>query len=398
VPYYRDLFARNRILVDGKVDLERFRETPPLTKEDIRQNYDRLTSLDPGYRRRGPFINSSGGSTGEPVRLTQDDVVWTRDMAAKWLYYSFVSEFPCRFVDLWGSERDILSGGSGLSGRVKNWLYDRTFLNTFRMSQTDMQRYVDIMNDRRPEFVEAYVQSADEVARFVLQRGLRLHTPKGVIATAGTLYPRMEESIRRAFGCPVYNRYGSREVGDMAGACGEGRGLHLNCFNHALEILDKNLVNVVPGECGEVYVTTLHNYSMPLIRFRIGDLAERAIAGQELCPCGRGMPLIRSVRGRDVNIFRTRSGDRVDGEYFTHLFYGRPWCKKFRVIQKAYERIEVLIVLNADGQQAFTTDQGVLLRDIQVVMGVGCSVSFLVVDDLAPTPSGKFLYTISEVT
>ena len=72
---------------------------------------------------------------------------------------------------------------------------------------------------------------------------------------------------------------------------------------------------------------------MPLIRYRIGD---RAIAGSgERCPCGRDTPMLAGVTGRSVDMFFGGDGRMVDGEYFTHLLYFRPWLRQFQVIQSS---------------------------------------------------------------
>jgi len=70
VPYYRKLLPECGVIKAGKVVLENFSGIPVLTKEIIRAEGKNLYSSD--YKSRKPYENTSGGSTGEPVKFIQD--------------------------------------------------------------------------------------------------------------------------------------------------------------------------------------------------------------------------------------------------------------------------------------------------------------------------------------
>lgn len=398
VPYYHDALERCGAIQRGQARLDAFSAIPILTKAIIRDQGERLYASD--HQKRRPYVNTSGGSTGEPVRLIQDRVYSDWNIANTLLYRTFAGqELGQLEVRLWGSERDILQGRESWSRRLRDFLYNRLDLNAFRMTVEDMERFVKIFNSKRPPWVEAYAQPMYEFATFVQQRGGQIHSPNGILTSAGTLYPFMRQRIAETFRCPVFNRYGSREVGGIACNCEQQRGLHLSPWNHYLEILDDDHQPVAPGKMGHVHVTLLHNDSMPLIRYAIGDIAVHAEDDAAECPCGRrGMPLIQSVRGRDVSLFKTRDGTLIDGEYFTHLFYGKSWCRQFQVIQQTYDHILINIVpapgLEADMQR----DQAELTHDARAVLGDEARVEFRLVDEIPPNASGKFAYTLSEVT
>ena len=101
-------------------------------------------------------------------------------------------------------------------------------------------------------------------------------------------------------------------------------------------------------------------------------------------------------KGRDVNLFKTEAGELVDGEFFTHLFYMKNWCKKFQVIQEAYSRICIKIVTKQHAD--FHQDQQVIIKANKKVMSDNCHVEFKIVDEIKPLKSGKYLYTISKIT
>lgn len=397
VPYYHNILETAGIIERGQVHLERFQQVPILTKAIIRQQGERLYAADRHTRR--PYINTSGGSTGEPVRLIQDQPYADWNIANTLYYRTFVGqELGDLEIRLWGSERDILEGRESWQRRLRDFLYNRIDVNAFRMTPADMRRFVELLNDRRPPWIEAYAQPMYEFAGFVKQQGLRVPSPKGILTSAGTLYPFMRERIAGVFQCPVFNRYGSREVGGIACTCEYQNGLHLSPWNHYVEILDEQNQPVPPGGTGRVHITLLHNYAMPLIRYALGDMAVQAKDDLATCHCGRsGMPLIDSVRGRDVSLFKTRDGALVDGEFFTHLFYLKPWCQKFQVIQTAYDQIVMKIVLTPNSLAQFQQDQPRLIQNARAVMGASLHVDFNLVDDIPPNPSGKFAYTLCEV-
>ncbi len=392
VPYYTKILNEKRVVIDGKVNLDNFSKIPVLSKDIIRNNFEDLKSKDPDYNSRKPYLNTSGGSTGEPIKFIQDKNVWTSIMANKWLFYSFVVKYPCRMVKLWGSERDILRGGYGFKAKIQNFVSRRMMLNSFRMSGTDIAKYVWKINKYKPEIIEAYVQSIYELSQFIRKNNLEVYSPRGIMTSAGTLYPEMKKNIEEVFRAEVFNRYGSREVGDIACSCSQNEGLHLNIFHHYFEILNDKLEPCKPGELGRVYVTTLNNFSMPLIRYDIGDIA--ISSEKQECSCGRGLPLITAIKGRDVNLFKTKNGELIDGEYFTHLFYMKDWVKKFQIVQKSYDLIVCKIILNKEKNER---DIENINKSIKLVMDEHCIIKWEFVQKIESNVNGKYLYTISDI-
>ena len=391
VPYYTCILKKANVVVNKKVNLDQFSNIPILTKDIIREHFNDLKCRD--LDKRKWYLNTSGGSTGVPIKFIQDSVSWDSGMGDKWFFSTFAGKYPGdKEIKLWGSERDILKGSIGFTAKLKNLVFNRILLNSFKMSEDDMLEYVEVINKEKPKIIEAYVQSIYELSKFIVNNDFQIYSPKGIITSAGTLYLDQKKLIEDVFNTKVYNRYGSREVGDMACSCEKDEGLHLNIFNHYIEILNDKLEPCKPGEIGQIYVTTLNNYVMPLIRYQIGDLA--VPAEDEQCSCGRGLPLIKKVVGRDVNVFKTKDGTLIDGEYFTHLIYFKDWIKKFQIVQKQFDLIKLSFVLNDEKSES---DMKEIVDKTKIVMGQDCKVEFEFVDDIELTKSGKYLYTLSEV-
>lgn len=353
VPYYRriiDELGGHEFLASTKPTVA-LNKLPLLTKGIIRENWENLKSRDLG--RRKWCYNSSGGSTGEPVKLIQDQELFLYEQAVKMLFDSWTGYFVgMPKVVLWGSERDLLVGRETVKTRVARYLRNECWLNTFRMTESDMLDYVQAINEARPAQILAYAESIYELSRFIEQKGLDVYSPQAIMTSAGTLFPNMREVIERIFQAPVFNRYGSREVGDIACECEAHGGLHVSPLTHYVEILREDGTLAAPGEVGEVVVTSLVNYAMPLIRYRIGDMA---VWAEEKCSCKRAWPLLRDVVGRTMDVFTRRDGTKVVPEYFIHIIgvvLKPSWLQKFQVIQEDYEHVRLLVVPTIDKERA----------------------------------------------
>lgn len=391
VPYYADLVSAVGRRQPGP---ELLHDLPILTKELIRENSERLVASDAA--RRGTFTNTSGGSTGEPVVLIQDREYRDRSRAVAMLFNEWAgyrTGFP--MIKLWGSERDLFVGRETFKTTFVRMLRNERWLNAFRMTPEQMRSYIEEINRVEPEFVLAYVESIYDLARFAEREGITIRAPRSVMTSAGPLEAPVRATIERVFGAPVFNRYGSREVGDIACDCSSHRGLHVCSPYHLVEVLREDGTQAQPGESGELVITLLTNLSMPLIRYRIGDKGRWA---GEPCDCGRPWPLLETVEGRVSDIFVRSDGGRVHGEYFTHLFYFLPWVRKFQVVQESLRCIDVrLVPMDERGIAPFRAELAEIEAKVRLVMGNDCAVSFIACEQIAPTASGKFRYTISKV-
>lgn len=391
IPYYIDYAKETGFKYSRDTIFKDIKNLPVITKDILRNDFERL------YKLRGIYYeyNTSGGSTGEPVKMIQDADYTVNKIT---LYTDFLagSNIGDKIIKLWGSERDILASGGSLKERLSTKLFSRRIdLNSFRMSEKDMNRFVMKINSYKPKVILAYVQSIYELARYIEKNNIKVYSPHSIITSAGTLFPDFRETIERVFGCKVFNRYGSREVGIMAMECEKHEGLHLSIFNHYLEILDQDGNDTPEGEIGDVVVTLLTNYTMPLIRFKIGDMA---VPTKHRCSCGRGFPLISHVTGRTVNVFKNYKKELIDGEYFTHLFYFVDFIKKFQVVQEDYEKLHIKLEL--DDEKDFEKNKAIfedIDRKIRVVMGDKCEINYSIHKEIPPLPSGKYVYTISNI-
>ncbi len=384
---------------------------PVLTKQDLRDHFAALHTVGefPDTRR-----NTSGGSTGQPVALTQDANYRSWSNATQGYYFREflgVDMNDVKNIWLWGSERDLPKRRSGWAKHQHPSVFwrNQTLLNTFHATtdQTWLD-YIDFIGRHRPYYVAGYAGSLYQLAKVARRHNVRLYRPKFVYSAAETLRDFMREEIESQFNAKVFDYYGSREVGAIAGECRFGR-RHIFTMNNVVEILPdrdgsggRRLRSAAqsttregeeaPPE-GRLVVTNLHNLAFPLIRYEIGDTGALG-ADSGNCPCGSRLPVLAKLTGRVSDHFVQRNGALVHGEYFTHLFYFRPWVESFRVDQLTYDRIRVQVVPSGRIDEE---DVREITARIRAAMGDEYNVEWRYVDQIETTAQGKHLYTRSHV-
>ncbi len=388
VPYYHKILPESGVIIDGEVHLENFDKIPILTKEIIGSNYEDLKSRD--LETRKYYENHTGGSTGQPLIFLQDKDYEEQNFANK-IYYCGLAgkDIGKKEMKIWGSEKDFIEGTSNVKSKLTFWLYNRLFENSFDLDMKQINKIIKNINSEQPDLIWGYVNSLLILSKHINGNAVAIKAPRTVISAAGTLTEDIRNEIKKAFHCNVLNVYGSREMGDMAYEDVEGQGLSVFQHSHYLEVINKE-----NSPFGDIIVTSLNNYSFPFIRYKIGDLSEGFINNSK---SNLNYIKLKNIVGRETGIFKTKAGKYIPPEFFIHMVgvvYNTGFIKQFQVIQKDFTTIVVKIILEnkKDEQMLAKID-----TSIKKVMGQDCKVEFDFVDVIAPSKSGKYLYTISEV-
>jgi len=397
VPYYQKLFNRLNISrIDFDNPIKVLEQLPILSKVQLRQHYKDLKSKD--LTSRVWHEETSGGSTGEPARFVQDQQYTQWREAVKLIFDRWTGyRISSPRMAIWGSERDLMAARQSVKRRFFNWLKNKTAYNAYDMSEAKMGDCVTHLNKKKPDLILAYAESMFELAGFIEQNNLNIHSPNAIMTSAGILHPHMRERIENVFQTKIFNRYGSREVGDIACECNQSTGLHVSLPTHFVEIVKNDGLPAGPGESGEIIVTLLSNYAMPLIRYRIGDVG---VWSETSCTCGRKWPLLKEVMGRVTDNFITKDGTLVYGAYFRHLLFYKEWVKKYQIVQEEADLIRFKVIPDRQvtgWEEMSKRDVGEIEIGVRRVMGEDCRTDIVLVDTIPPSPSGKYLYTFSKV-
>jgi phenylacetate-CoA ligase len=391
VPFYSKIIERlgGNFHDDPTGYLQQF---PVLTKKIIRDNFKDLQSSD--LEKRKWFYMTSGGSTGEPGRVIQDYDFAEKAGAINLFFSKLVGRETgeCE-VYLWGSERDITHGSETWKARLANRLTNSIFVNAYHMSPQKMIEFVEILNTKKPKLIISYAESITSLAKYIEKENIRVNPQKAIITSAEALFPYMRETIERIFQCRVFNRYGSREIGNIACERPGIEGLWVAPWGNYLEILDSNGNRVPEGTDGEIVVTSLSNYAMPLLRYRIDDYGSLAPKNKttNLYPA----QVIQSITGRASSILKTKSGILVDSGYLQGLFYFRDWVKQYQIVQKNYSNIIYRVILNDHSPHQSELDE--VISKTRLVFGDDCMIDFDFVSVFPSTSTSKHQFIISEI-
>jgi phenylacetate-CoA ligase len=381
VPYYKALVTGRPELGRPQPIWETFESFPFLTKEIIRSQ-DALM-----YSKRGvgrTVGKTTGGTTGPPVRVLKDLHAMGHELAAAWRGFAWanigVADRQARFWSMPSSWQ------GRLDARVTDWICNRKRFSPTGYTQATFSRSFEVMRNDRPVYIYGYTSVLSEFANYLLTESLRPDWPmKAVITTAESLSCMDRALIERAFGCRVYDEYGSGEIGTVAHECSEGR-LHVNAENMILELIDGG-GSIIEKGVGEIAITDLRNMAMPLIRYLTGDLAEMDL---EHCGCGVRLPTIKRVIGRAYDALVLPDGRRFHGSIASRLF-SQLDKEGFRVdgyqlIQECDYSVLVRLVYAK-------VNRGVIEERIQKYMekhlGNEIATRFEYVDSIAREPSGK---------
>jgi phenylacetate-CoA ligase len=281
--FYR---RRLRVAADEIAGLDDLTRLPFTTAQDIRDNPLALLCVSQDEITRVVTLDTSG-TTGRPKRVyfTRDDQELTIDFFRAGM--STFTDPGDRVLILLPCERP------GSVGDLLAIALDRLGARPVKHGLVrDVGETLGVM---RRERVNGMVGVPVQVlALATYGAGLPL---KSVLLTTDHVPNAIVKVVESAWGCTVYNHYGTTEMGLGGGVeCAARRGYHLREADLLFEIVDPDTgESVTDGMPGEVVFTTLTRRGMPLIRYRTGDISRFV---PDPCPCGTALKTLERVTDR----------------------------------------------------------------------------------------------------
>lgn len=390
VPHYHDLLRRMGLNPSYDDPFAVWSRLPILKKSDIRSDPCRLTSRVPSRY----VCEQTSGSSGIPMKILKDYTSIGFGVASyyeglKWYDY----EIGEALVQLWG-RRPQPSLKQTIS-RVRNRFENMYELNAHSMSDTMMEKYYRMILKIKPKLIYGYTSSLGLFSRFLTEHDYRIKIPI-VVTTAEKLLTTQRQLISQAMNSRVFDQYGSTEVTSIAYQCPLNSMLH-TMPKAILQIVGNDEEELESGKLGRIIATDLTNYKMPLIKYELGDMAKWSV--DEFCNCGRRLKAIEGIEGRTSDIIVGLNGNRVHGEFFSHLLESSGFAEKFKVrkFQLVQKTRDLLIFKLCTDIKPDESSVAALSRIISSYLGP-MEIRFEFPDEIFPHASGKYRFTISELT
>lgn len=387
--FYYKRFSSIGIRPEDIVTPEDVLRIPVLTKQDIRENMNDIIS--DGFCRDDLMRFKTGGSTGTSLELyITEECSECRNACAR-RHDRWSGWEPGETIGaVWGNP--ILP--SDYVSRMKNWLLrPMIYLDTMNVTDAAVKEFVKDWGKEKPSLLFGHAHSLYILAQYVHRLGIETIRPKGIISTSMMLLPHERKLIEEVFSIKVTDRYGCEEVSLIASECEHHDGMHMNIEHLFIEFINDEGNPVKPGEMGKIIVTDLMNRAMPFIRYQVEDMG---IPSQRECPCGRGLPLMEKVVGRTADFLLRRDGSRVAGiSLIENTLTKIPGIGQMQIIQKALDVLYINIVIKQD----YSTRSKIQLEEyFMKIFGEGVKIEIFTVHHIAPESSGKYRFSICEVS
>jgi phenylacetate-CoA ligase len=356
-----------------------FNDLPILQKADVVTHLPDM--LADSADRRQVRTGHTGGSTGKPLAFYYDAAKHELMRAGMMRSYMMSGWRPGqKILNFWGARQDTVSGGVFGGAAVDDFIAAEKTIPAHTYTADQLQQWAAFIRDYHPVLLQGYASILTALARFVIDS--RMVVPDsliGIYSTAEVLDDWQRELMEEAFGCKVFNQYGSREIPNIACECRHGN-MHVFTDMVYLESVDERLI-----------VTSLTNRLMPMIRYEIGDAGKLLDA---TCDCGSPFPLMAMGLCRQNDLIRAPGGKRVHPAYFNGLLYGLTQIENYQFVQSEAEKIMLNVVSHAPLDPAtLATLQEKIQRDVDARLALELNY----VSEIERTVSGKHRFVISQL-
>jgi phenylacetate-CoA ligase len=334
-------------------------------------------------------VKSTGGSTGEPTVVFHDEPMMRATNAASTYTRIKMGWRPgMASVKLWGSERDI-SRKIGLRTRLYNGLLREMIVDGYRLTDQTVDQALSLIRRYKPVAIWGFTSMLDFLARKTLALGAGL--PAGTVQTAWNggemLFEDQVETFRKAFGVPILNRYGGRELSVMACQFNDGGPLVVLRPWLLVEIVNDRGLPASPGESGRLLWTSTVCRGTPFLRYEVGDLGSFSATHQD----ESGVGAIQQLQGRAAGLLTLPDGRTINCIYWNHLFKEFPEAQQFQVVLQNNGGIKIL--LKGAG---FTPERETELRQILRTFLGPIAVHLLWAESIPLTRYGKLVQVVCE--
>lgn len=382
VRYYKDSLAG----LVGKIEgftIKNIAELPILEKSSLRKNTRDFINEE--RLKYGCDEGHTSGTSGIPL-------VWPYDLDSLKYDLAF-RERQYRWAGLTGKERSARFSGRLLLGKHQHSPYWRRnkpenqwLFSTYHITDDTAPLYFEAFEKLNINFLDGYPSALFTIAKWVNRNNKSgKWRPWVIFTTAETLMDFQKEEIEKAFGCKVFNFYSSSEGSPFITQCPAGN-MHLNPESGIVEFLKQDGTPADPEEDAEMLVTSFFQRTMPLIRYRIGDTG--ALAREQNCPCGRQMPIVKYIGGRESDTIFTSERGMIGSAGLSTVFYKIP--SRLKASQLEQTGRDTFVFRYVPLNSPLTKNEiGVIFEQFKSRLGQSVSIDIQKVEEITKSKNGK---------
>ena len=380
--FYKKKFDDLQLKPDDIKSFDDFTTIPPLTREDL--NHDLNEMIDRTIDEKDRFFSTTGGSTGLATRFVIDFKSLPFKKASEYRFNTWSGWEPGdKILAYWPALADFSDNEKKQADYKNKYFYRHLKLFSGKLNETILNEHLFAFNDFKPQLVRAFPSALEKFAEFVQAGSKNVVKPKAIISVGEPLMQHQRELFSNVFQCDIYNCYVSRECGNIACECPAHDGLHV-----AEELLYLEIDSAEENDFGEILITDLTNFGMPLIRYRIQDAA-KWLPGR--CSCGKNHRRIGVEAARLSNfLISPVDGSYVSGSTLTHYLLAEgPEVGRVKIIQDTKDHVTVMITgsegLNQKGAAHIEQKMKEIFKG-----QMHCSLQY--VDNIPLLASGKYSF------
>jgi phenylacetate-CoA ligase len=384
VPFYRRSFETAGVAPQDVRSLDVLSRLPTFDKQTLRSEFSQLTARNASRFR--PVTHHTSGSTGIPQKILHDRQNLTFERATAWRHYDWAGYHH-------REPMAVLRGVVVPEGR--NWYKPNSWtlvLSSFQLKGETLDDYVQALRKFQPALLRAYPSALYFLAQLLERRGVDEIRPRAIVTASESLLPQQRAAIERILGCPILDWYGSGEHVAIISQCPAGK-YHVHMEYGIVEYERRPEFDRDQAQAYEIICTGLNNYSMPLLRYRIGDVVH--IKQAETCDCGRGLPVVSGIEGRLDDAIITPDGRMIPASGMTLAFEFSEAIAQAQLYQETVDELTIRVVKSPGYSME---DHAFMLDQVRSRIGEAMRIQVEFVDEIPRLPSGKQPFAISKAT
>lgn len=380
VPFYETrlnpLFGpKDTIRWDAWTDIE------PFSRSQAQEASEALFARNSPPQAGTYRLETTSGSTGMPLNIRSSGLMGLMSDSINQRIFNWHGINPDNSVCFILDDTNKFPFPDGELGEYWNLINPKAAAHSLSVGYT-VEQQADWVHRKKPDILCTYPKNGAAIIEEIQRQDQKIsfHT----MIVHGEILEEDTRQIARNVGVRIIDRFGSEETGPLSASCSFGAWHHQFSEVALMETLPIDGQKTDSPKRGILVATPFYNYAMPMIRYKNGDLVE---ISDTPCPCGRTLPRIDRVLGRERNMFTFSDGNRVRPDMSRNDYEPFLSAKQFQVIQHTFTDIEVRYV--ADNKEKRVDLQG-FTQLMRKTLHHDIQVKLTQVDQITRSQSGKF--------